>query len=395
MSPGRSSASTELPTSAEVVIIGGGVMGVSTAFHLTEAGVKDVVLVEKNALGSGSTSKAAGGVRAQFSDALNIQLGARSLRAFEEFGERPGQQIDLRQPGYLFLLSTPGDVATFEHSVALQNELGVPSRMIGPKEAYRLSPWIETTGLLAAAFSPTDGHCTPESVVLGYAGGARRRGAHILPHCGVTGVELGGASGDQVTAVMTTRGRVETHTVICTAGPWSKQIGDMVGVHLPVEPYRRQIVVTEPVVDLPPHLPMTIDFTTTFYFHSEGPGLLLGMSDPYETAGFKMDRSDGWLPGLIDAIEHRAPRILDIGLSTGWAGLYEVTPDHNAIIGEARGLDRFLYATGFSGHGFLMGPAVGEVMRDLYLRRQPFVDVSPLDVERFTTSGMRPEVNCV
>jgi len=385
----------ELPTSAEVVVIGGGVMGVSTAFHLAEAGVRDVVLLERDDLGSGSTSKAAGGVRAQFSDALNIQLGARSLEAFERFGERPGHDIDLSQPGYLFLLTTPDDVSTFEQSVSLQNELGVPSRMLSAAEAQRLSPWIETGDVLAAAFSPTDGHCTPESVVLGYATAARRLGARVLPHRAVTGIELGGSDGRQVTAVTTAQGRIETSTVICTAGAWSRQVGELAGVELPVEPYRRQIVVTEPVPDVPPGLPMTIDFTSTFYFHREGPGLLMGMTDPDETAGFKLDRSDDWLPRLTEAIERRAPRILDIGLSTGWAGLYEVTPDHNAIIGESHDVGRFLYATGFSGHGFLMGPAVGEVLRDLYLGRTPFVDVSPLDVRRFTTSGLRPEVNCI
>jgi sarcosine oxidase, subunit beta len=385
----------ELPASAEVVIVGGGVMGVSTAFHLAEAGVPDVVLLERDDLGSGSTSKAAGGVRAQFSDALNIQLGARSLEAFERFGERPGYEIDLSQPGYLFLLSTSDDLAVFEQSVALQNELGVPSRMITAAEAHQLSPWIETDDVLGAAFSPTDGHCTPESVVLGYAMAARRLGARVVPHCAVLGIELGGSDGRQVQAVVTHERRIETSTVICTAGAWSRHVGEMAGVDLPVEPYRRQIVVTEPVADLPPRLPMTIDFTSTFYFHREGPGLLMGMTDPDETAGFKLDRSDDWLPRLTAAIGHRAPRILDIGLSSGWAGLYEVTPDHNAIIGESPEAGRFLYATGFSGHGFLMGPAVGEVLRDLYLGRQPFVDVSPLDVHRFATSGLRPEVNCI
>jgi sarcosine oxidase subunit beta len=385
----------ELPASAEVVIVGGGVMGVSTAFHLAEAGVPGVVLLERDDLGSGSTSKAAGGVRAQFSDALNIQLGARSLEAFERFGERPGYEIDLSQPGYLFLLSTSDDVGVFEQSVALQNELGVPSRMITAAEAHQLSPWIETDDVLAAAFSPTDGHCTPESVVLGYAMAARRLGARVVPHCEVLGIELGGSDGRQVQAVVTHERRIETSTVICTAGAWSRHVGEMAGVDLPVEPYRRQILVTEPVPDLPPRLPMTIDFTSTFYFHREGPGLLMGMTDPDETAGFKLERSDDWLPRLTAAIEHRAPRILDIGLSSGWAGLYEVTPDHNALIGESPEAGRFLYATGFSGHGFLMGPAVGEVLRDLYLGRPPFVDVSPLDVRRFATSGLRPEVNCI
>lgn len=381
-----------LPSSAGVVVVGGGVIGVSIAFHLAEAGVRDVVLIERDELGSGSTSKAAGGVRAQFSDRVNIQLGARSLTAFERFGERPGQEIDLRRPGYLFLLSRPEDVSAFEDSVAMQNELGVPSRMITAAEARRLSPMIEAGDLLAAAFSMADGHCSPESVVLGYATGARRFGARVLRHCEVTGIDI---HAGEITGVRTAAGRIETSTVICAAGAWSRRIGEMAGVDLPVDPYRRQIVVTEPVHDLPAELPMTVDFATTFYFHREGRGLLMGMSDPEETPGFKLDRSDDWLPLLTEAIALRAPRILDMGLSTGWAGLYEVTPDHNAVIGEADGAARFLYATGFSGHGFLMGPAVGEVVRDLYLGREPDIDVTPLDVRRFATSGLRPEINCI
>lgn len=162
-----------------------------------------------------------------------------------------------------------------------------------------------------------------------------------------------------------------------------------------MQPLRRQILVTGPVPDLPADLPMTIDFTSTFYFHSEGRGLLMGMADPNETPGFKLDRTDAWMPLLTAAIERRAPQILEMPINTGWAGLYEVSPDHNAIIGEAAEVSRFLYTTGFSGHGFLMGPAVGEVIRDLYLGREPVVDVSPLSAERFRGAGLRPEANCI
>ncbi|MFF4959769.1 NAD(P)/FAD-dependent oxidoreductase [Streptomyces sp. NPDC001222] len=377
---------------ASVVVIGGGVMGTSAAYHLAHAGVPDVVLVERDELAAGSTSRAAGGVRAQFSDELNIRLGARSLEAFARFAEEPGQDIGLHRVGYLFLLSTPEEVASFEAGVRLQNSLGVPSRMIDPAEARQLSPLITTDGLLAAAYSPDDGHCTPESVVRGYAAGARRHGARILRHCAATGIEL---HGDTITAVVTEQGRIETDTVICAAGAWSRAVAAMVGVDLPVEPLRRQIAVTEAVPALPPGLPMTIDFTTSFYFHTEGPGLLVGMSDPDERPGFATETHDRWIPRLYAAMEQRAPALLDLRRTGGWAGLYEITPDHNALIGEASSPSRFLYATGFSGHGFLQGPAVGEVLRDLYLGRVPFVDVSPLSVERFAADAPRPEVNLV
>ncbi|MGV9931058.1 NAD(P)/FAD-dependent oxidoreductase [Streptomyces olivaceoviridis] len=377
---------------AEVVIVGGGVVGTSIAWHLARAGVRDVVLVERDELAAGSTSKAAGGVRAQFSDELNIRLGARSLEAFGRFEEEVGQDIGLHRVGYLFLLSTPGQVAAFEAGVRLQNSLGVPSRLLTPEEARRLSPLIRTDGLLAAAYSPDDGHCTPEAVVHGYATAARAHGARILRHTEVTGIEL---RGDTVTVVGTTLGRIETGTVICAAGAWSRAVGAMVGVELPVRPLRRQIAVTGPVPGLPPTLPMTIDFTTSLYFHREGPGLLLGMSDPDERPGFATDTHDRWIPRLAEAMRQRAPALLDAPRTGGWAGLYENTPDHNALIGEAPDVSRFLYATGFSGHGFLQAPAVGEVIRDLYLGRVPFLDISPLSAGRFAADAPRPEANLV
>ncbi len=385
-------ARTALPPRASVVVVGGGVVGLSTAYHLARAGVTDVVLLERGALGSGSTCKAAGGVRAQFSDAVNVELGARSLRVFETFAETFGQEIDLHQVGYLFLLDRPADVVAFEENVALQNALGVPSRMLGVAEAAALSPLVRTDGVLAAAYSPSDGHCTPESVVAGYARAARRAGAHLLPHCGVTAI---GSSGGRLTEVVTERGVVATDTVVCAAGAWSRGVGAMVGVDLPVEPLRRQIVTTERIPGLDPRTPFTIDFTTSFYFHGEGEGLLLGMSDPEETPGFALDRSDAWLTRLGEAVERRAPALREAGLRGGWAGLYEMTPDHNALVGEADGVARFLYATGFSGHGFLMGPAVGEVVRDLYLGRPPAVDVASLTASRFTDASPRPELTIV
>ncbi|MEV0936671.1 FAD-binding oxidoreductase [Streptomyces phaeochromogenes] len=383
---------TGVPGRAGVVVIGGGVMGTSIAYHLARAGVPDVVLVERDELASGSTSRAAGGVRAQFSDELNIQLGARSLEAFARFGEETGHDIGLHRVGYLFLLSTPEEVEAFEAGVRLQNGLGVPSRMLDPAEARRLSPLITTDGLLAAAFSPDDGHCTPEAVVHGYAAAARRHGVEVVRHCEVTGIET---RGDDITAVVTDLGRIGTSAVVCAAGAWSRAVGAMAGVDLPVEPLRRQIAVTEPVPDLPPDLPMTIDFTSSLYFHTEGPGLLVGMSDPDETTGFATETHDRWIPRLCEAMEHRAPALLDLRRTGGWAGLYEITPDHNALIGEASSVSRFLYATGFSGHGFLQGPAVGEVVRDLFLGHDPFVDITPLRAERFAADALRPEVNCV
>ena len=381
-----------MPSSAAVVIIGGGVMGLSCAYHLAREGVTDVVLLERDALGSGSTGRAAGGVRTQFSDRANIELSARSLETFRDFPKRFEQEIDFFEVGYLFLLADGESLKDFEKGVALQNELGVSSRMISVNEAKQLSPLIETDGLLAAAYCPTDGHCTPDSVVLGYATMARKFGARLVTQTEVTGIER---AGSQIRAVATSRGRIETDTVICTAGAWSQNIASWVDVELPVVPLRRQIMVTEPLANFDPATPFTIDFESSFYYHGSGRQVVFGMSDPDEKPGFSTETTDAWLPRLERAISRRAPFLATVGIASSWAGLYEVTPDNNALIGEAEGVERFLYATGFSGHGFLMGPAVGEVVGDLYAGKAPFVDVSGFDARRFKIQQKRPELNVV
>ncbi|HEX3087013.1 MAG TPA: FAD-binding oxidoreductase [Ilumatobacteraceae bacterium] len=380
-----------LPDRAEVVIIGGGVMGTSAAFHLAEAGVTDVVLLEADQLSCGSTSKSAGGVRLQFSDEINIALALRSMDAFERFADRPGADIALQQVGYLFLLTDPDDVVAFEKNTALQNSMGVPSRMISAAEAGRLSTLAHVDDVLAASICMRDGHATPDAVVLGYATAAREMGVEIATQCPVTGIDV---DGGDITGVRTARGTISTSTVICVAGAWSPSIAAMCGVDLPVKPVARPIWYTEPMPDRPAHVPMTIDFTTGFYFHTEGPGLLFGMADPEQPAGFDSPMRPDWLEVVGDVVAHRAPALLDVGIAGGWHGYYETTPDHNALIGEASGVSRFIYATGFSGHGFLMGPAVGEVLRDLVMGHAPAVDVSGFDVERFK-GETRPEHNVV
>ena len=385
-----------IPQRVDVVVIGGGVMGASTAFHLAEAGIS-VALIEKSELASGSTSKAAGGVRANFSDTFNVALGARSLELFADFANRPGHQIDLHRPGYLFALTNEDDVALFERSTEIHHQHGVESRMLTPEEARTISPLMSTDGVLACSFTPNDGHCTPESVVAGYAAGARRHGAVVMTYTSVIGIEL---KGNEIIAVNTSAGRIETSSVINCAGAWSPEIAKFVGLELPVTPYRRELVVTEALgqefADLPVSMPMTIDYSSSLYWHREGQGLLMGFSDKTNPAGFELRRDPEFLSKLGDLAATRAPRLMELGIKTGWVGLYEVTPDHNAILGEHKAVSRFFYATGFSGHGFLQGPAIGEILRDLYLNRAPFVDISKLSAERFASPGLlRPEFNIV
>ncbi|MFC9506319.1 NAD(P)/FAD-dependent oxidoreductase [Streptomyces sp. NPDC057002] len=382
-----------VPRTADVVIIGGGVMGTSIAFHLAEAGVRDIVVVERGELGRGSSGKPIGGVRAHFSDPLNIELGDRSLRAFRDFPDRPGADIRLDTVGYLFLLTTERQAADFEAAVRLQNFLGVPSRMTGPEEARRLCPYVSTDGLVAAAHSPADGHARPALVVQGYARAAARAGVVLATHTAVTGLDT---AGDRVTAVHTDRGRIDCATVVCAAGAWSARIGDLAGVPLPVRPVRRQLAFTVPLTPPAPRIPFTIDFASSAYFHNSDDGLLFGLADPAEPDGFDTTWTPGWLELFRDVVRHRAPGLAGMETAGGWAGLYEVTPDHNALIGRSGEVVNFLYATGFSGHGFLQAPAVGEIVRDLYLDRTPCVDVGPLSADRFREgAAIRPESHVV
>ncbi|MGW3206056.1 NAD(P)/FAD-dependent oxidoreductase [Streptomyces sp. NPDC001135] len=391
--PLSSSGFRTVPDFADVVIVGGGVMGVSTAFHLAEAGVRNIVVVERSDLGCGSSGKPIGGVRAQFSDPLNIELGNRSLHAYREFPRRPGADIGLDTVGYLFLLDSERQATDFEAGVELQNSLAVPSRMISPDDAQRLCPYLSTDGLVAAAYSPADGHARPGLVVQGYARAAARAGVTLATRTEVLGI---GTAGSRVVAVHTGHGRIACSSVVRTAGAWSARIGAMAGVDLPVRPVRRQLAFTEPLAPPAPRIPFTIDFSSSAYFHNSDDGLLFGLADPGEEDGFDTTWTPDWLELFRTVARHRAPTLAGLRTAGGWAGLYEVTPDHNALIGRSGELRGFLYATGFSGHGFLQAPAVGEVVRDLYLEREPFTDVSPLSADRFRHgAGVRPEAHVV
>lgn len=357
---------------ADVVIVGGGVIGTSIAFHLAEAGV-DVVLLERAELGSGSTARGAGGVRAMFSDELNVRIGLRSLEAWRDFARRPGADVEFRQVGYLFLLTSSDEVAEFERCVTLMRSLGAPAEMLTPAEAARRSPLASSDGVLAAAFCPLGGHVTPDAAVQGYAAGARAHGARIATGREVTGIEV--TDSRTIRAVHTASGPVATATVICAAGAWSAAVGAMAGVELEVTGERRRIAYTGPLAGLPGDIPMTIEFATGLYFHREGPGLLFGTASIAEGEA-------AWLEAAAPQIARRVPALADAPIAGGWSGLYEMTPDHNALIGEALSPGRFLHATGFSGHGFQQAPAVGEIVRDLYLGTPAFIDIAPLAAGR-------------
>ncbi|MCW2811610.1 MAG: sarcosine oxidase subunit beta [Friedmanniella sp.] len=376
----------------DVVIVGGGIMGTATAYQLARAGV-GVTLLERGELASGSSGKPLGGVRAYFSDPTNIALGQRSLEAFRRFPEEVGVDIGLQQVGYLFAVRDPDDLPRFEASIAVQNDLGVPSRLISAAEAVERCPALAGDNLVAAAWSPTDGFARPASVVAGYAAAATALGAEIRTGTPVVGLT---AVGGRALVEIADGTVYETPAVVCTAGAWSGEVGRWAGVELPVTPLRRQIAFTPPLTPRPVPVPFTIDYSTTAYFHcAEDGGLLLGWADPAQAAGYDRSVSTDWHGDLRAALRTFAPAVAELPISSGWAGLYEMTPDCNALVGEADAGFRFLYANGFSGHGFLQGPAVGECLRDLYLGCDPVVDVSAFDVARFARPAVRTELGII
>ncbi len=360
---------------ADVVIIGGGAVGASTAFHLTGLGVTDIVLLERDSLASGSTSRSAGGFRAQFADELNVRIALRSMAELARFEELTGVDCGLRQVGYLFLLDQDADVAHFREALALQHALGVPSRELTPAEAAAIVPGIAVDDLLAATFCPLDGHCTPEAVVQGYAGVAVERGARIHQGEAATAIEL---RDGRIEAVVTPRRRIRTDTVVNAAGVWSRDVAALAGVELPVDGERRFMHYSPDAGGLPDGLPLTIDYSTGFYFHREGPGLVFG----------------GREPELADVAEHgarRLPLLAELPVQSSWWGYYEMSPDHNALVGELAEPGRLLYATGFSGHGFQQAPAVGEHLAELVVGNEPSLDLSPFAVERLARGEPRHE----
>jgi sarcosine oxidase subunit beta len=367
-------------THADVVIIGGGVIGTSIAYHLAKMGAQDIVVLEKEPmLGMGSTGKCAGGIRQQFSSEVNVHLAMESVRFFETFEQELGADPEFRQYGYLFLATTEEDAAAFQHNASLQRSLGLAVDVLSPQQAADLVPALNVHDVLLATYCPSDGYADPHSVLQGLAKGARRLGVEICTQTQATEIEV---AADRVRAVVTNRSRIETPVVVDAAGPWLATVARMAGIELPVLPYRRQIFVTNPFPAIPDPLPMVIDFLPSFYFRKEGPGILMGMTDDLEPSSFNTHVDWSFLEQAVVKAIHRAPVLEQAGFMDGWGGLYAVTPDDNPILGSLPEVAGFICAGGFSGHGFMQAPAVGKALAELILQGQPALDISPLSVHR-------------
>lgn len=380
---------------AAAVVVGAGVTGLSIAYHLARRGVGRVVVLERERIASGATGKSVGGIRQQFSDELNIRLARHSVAVFERFRDEFGVDCDFRQYGYLLLATTPDEQALFERNVRLQRSLGVPVELLGPDEAGRMVPGLRTDDVRIATFCARDGYADPYSVAMGFAGAARRLGVQILEGVEVVGIPVraGRAGG-----VVTTTGMIEAEVVVNAAGAWAAQVAALAGVALPIQAYRRQVFVTGPTDALPERLPLVIDFRTHFYFRREGAGVLVGMTDPDEPPGFQTHVDWSFAERVLTQALHRIPPLATAAVLRGWAGLYDTTPDGNPILGPLPQVENFFVAAGFSGHGFMQSPAVGEAIAELIVAGRPStpdLDVAPFGVARFATGVLRREANVI
>jgi sarcosine oxidase subunit beta len=404
---------------AEVVIIGSGIVGSSVAYHLAQSGCTNVLVIEREVhQGKGSTGKSMGGVRAQFSTSVNIQMSKYSIDFFSRFDEVVGHPADYRAHGYLFCATSENHLAYLKANRERQNALGVTNvEWVTPEDIAKMVPQLRVDDILGGTFCPTDGFVDPHSVMMGFMLSARQKGVRLWLDATVTGIETNGSAGilpasarrsladdsnhsatgkaepfrsvlrqSRISGVQTSRGFISTRIVVNAAGPWAAQVATMAGAELPVEPLRRQLVPTEPFDQLPKRFPMVIDMSTGFHFRREGKGILLAWNDPDETPGFKTDFDATFVEKILTHAASRVPVLAEAEVNPrrAWAGLYEMTPDHHAIIGPAPNVEGLYFVNGFSGHGVMHSPASGRIAADLIVHgHSDLIDATQLGVDRF------------
>jgi sarcosine oxidase subunit beta len=380
---------------ADVVVVGGGVVGASAAYHLAAAGAGRVLLLEReDALGTGSTGACAGGFRHQFSSEINIRLSLASVPMILSFRETHGIPLDVHQDGYLFLVRTEASWRSFVAAAELQRGLGVDAQLLQPEEAGALAPGLSLDGMIGATFCPDDGIADPSGLTAGYGTIARGAGAELR-----TGVEVNAirTDGGRVTGVGTSEGPVGTRIVVNAAGPWAGALAKTCGVVVPLEPVPRTVVVTGPFPGVPDRKTLVIDADTSFYFHREGQGVLMGMGSPHERASFDTTVDETVVANeLIPTAIRVFPPLERAGIARVWAGLYEMTPDRHPIIGPVMGSTGLYLACGFSGHGFQHAPIVGKLLAEMVVEGEArTVDVSRLSLERFGRGDLAREAHVV
>ena len=377
-----------MPDTAGVVIIGGGVVGTSIAYHLAKMGCRDVVLLEKDRLGEGSTGKCPGGIRQQFLSELNIRLSMASVDFFRNFEEEIGYPADFRQCGYLILATTPVQLEAFRNGVVLQQKLGINVSLLSPQEVQDFMPQLNVADILGGTFCPTDGYADPYQVVQGFASRARELGVTIRQETKATGIII---KSGKVKGVTTPIGTIQTENVVDAAGPYATLVAGMADLEIPVHPYRRHVFFTGDVNEIRAFSPMVIDFATGFWFRKEANSCLMGMRNPDEPSSFNTATDWGFLPTLGETACHRVPLLGNTGIARGWAGLHSDTADRNPILGRVDEVAGLVLAAGFSGHGFMHSPMVGKLVAELILHGEtPSLDISALSLDRFRHGRVIP-----
>jgi len=370
---------------ADVVIVGGGIVGSSIAYHLTEAGCTNVLVVEREThQGKGSTGKSMGGVRAQFATPVNIQMSLYSIPFYASFDERLGHPAGYKPQGYLFVATGERHLEYLRTNQEKQKALGLKTaRMVSADEIRSMFPQLRSDDVVGGSFCSTDGFVDPYSAMVGFMTRAAESGARLWRNTEVTAIHK---NGQGITGVETTRGPVSTRSVVNAAGAWAAQVGKLAGVDLPVEPLRRMLVPTEPFDQFPHSAPMIIDMSNGFHFRPESLGFLLAWNDPEETPGFKTDFEPGFIEKVLTRAANRVPCFdnLAVNPKRAWAGLYEMTPDHHPILGPVAAVPGFFLANGFSGHGVMHAPATGKILSDLILHKKcDLADTRLLSLDRY------------
>jgi sarcosine oxidase subunit beta len=379
--------------SAEIVIVGGGIVGSSIAYHLTAAGCRDVLVIEREThQGKGSTGKSMGGVRAQFSTPVNIQMSLYSIPFYASFEESLGHPAGYRPQGYLFCATSEKHLAYLRCNYERQVAMGLKNvRLVSGDEIRKMYPQLRGDDIVGGSFCSTDGFVDPYSAMIGFMTWAVEHGTRLWKDAQVTGI----TKNDQgVTGVKTSRGDVSTRTVVNAAGAWAAGIAKFAGVDLPVEPLRRMLVPTEPFDQFPHSAPMIIDMSNGFHFRPEALGFLLAWNDPEETPGYKTDFDPAFIEKILTRAADRVPCFENVAVNPkrAWAGLYEMTPDHHPILGQVPEVPGFFLANGFSGHGVMHAPATGKILSDLILTGKcDLVDTSLLGLDRFAKGRLIEE----
>lgn len=364
---------------ASVVIIGGGIIGCCIAYNLAKLGCKDVVLFEKNSLSSGATGRCGAGIRQQFGTKMNCILARESIKIFENLSQELDYDIELNQGGYLILAYTEKEVNQFKKNVALERSLNIDARFISADEAKEIVPTLNTEGILAATFCPTDGHANPFKTNFAYAEAAQRLGVKIYTFTEVKEIET---ENNKIVAVKTDKEKILTPIVVNAAGGYSGTIGKMAGVDLQVYSQRHQILVTEPLDPL--FRPMLMSFSRNFYCQQTPHGsILMGCGDPNEPKGYDIGASWQFAREIAQKMTTIVPLLKEVSMIRQWAGLYNMSPDAQPILGEHPQVEGFYMAIGFSGHGFMLAPVTSKLIAELILEGKTSLPIDKLDIGRF------------